>query len=347
MANQSKRARILRQIPGYAGAAIMIAFTTFWTFWGAGEMYHEGWWGSWINRLPYLAPIALTLIPTLVALTWPIVGGAVLIVLGIGLAIFFGLDNPMLGGAMLAIGALFLADGLLKRSAQPVEREALPWWRANLLYIIAIGLPVIMFLSMSINMLPVVLTRVDDGIREQRLIKGNEVTLIWAPQGPGWNWQQEWGGYPSWQDVALYGLEPIGFDDKAGFDWRQGQYATAEDMARTNLCRYLAEDGLTLMDEVQDVWHMPTTDELVRSLGRHGVNAGCVWDGERRQQADCETLPDKESPLWATDEPVIYYWTADSHDDRRGYFVAYNGMVNASMKSGGNPRHSYRCVREP
>jgi hypothetical protein len=170
---------------------------------------------------------------------------------------------------------------------------------------------------------------------------------MWAPKGPGWNWQQEWGGYPSWQDVALYGADPIGFEDKAGFGWGQGQFATDEDMERTNLCRYLAADGLTLTDEIQDVWRMPTTDEVVRSLSRHGENAECSWDGQVRQQADCGTLPDKESPLWATDEPVIYYWTADSHDDRRGTFVAFNGMVNATMKTGGNPRHSYRCVREP
>jgi hypothetical protein len=321
--------------------------TTIWTFWGAGEMYHEGWWGAWTNRLPYLAPIVLTLLPTLAALTWPMIGGAVLIVLGIGLAIFFGLDNPLLGGAMVIIGALFLTHGLLKRREDWPEPESLPWWRTNLWYIVAIGLPVVVFLSMSINMLPVVLTRVDDGIRSERLIEGNGVTLIWAPKGPGWNWRQGWGGYPSWQDVALYGVDPIGFESKVGFDWRQGQFATSEDMARTNLCRYLSEDGLALADESQDVWRMPTTDEMVRSLGRHGESAGCTWGGEVRRRADCETLPDKESPLWATDEPAVYYWTAESHDDSRGHFVAYNGMVNATMKSGGNPRHSYRCVREP
>jgi hypothetical protein len=47
------------------------------------------------------------------------------------------------------------------------------------------------------------------------------------------------------------------------------------------------------------------------------------------------------------DPAAIYYWTADAYDERRGYFVAFNGMVNATSKRGGNPRHSYRCVREP
>lgn len=49
----------------------------------------------------------------------------------------------------------------------------------------------------------------------------------------------------------------------------------------------------------------------------------------------------------APDLAPIYYWTADAYDEWRGYFVSYNGFVNATMKSGGNPRHSYRCVREP
>jgi hypothetical protein len=124
-------------------------------------------------------------------------------------------------------------------------------------------------------------------------------------------------------------------------------YATAQDMATTNLCRHLSADGTRLLETPQDVWRMPTTDEVVRSLVRHGEPAGCRWTGEIRQQAPCDVLPDKESPLWATDHAAIYYWTADAHDERRGYFVAFNGTVNATSKRGGNPRHSYRCVREP
>ena len=92
---------------------------------------------------------------------------------------------------------------------------------------------------------------------------------------------------------------------------------------------------------------MPTTDELVRSLVRHGENAGCAWQGEFRTRARCRTEPDKESPLWATDHPAIYYWTAESYSESQGYFVAFNGTINAAFKRGGNPRHSYRCVRDP
>ena len=147
-------------------------------------------------------------------------------------------------------------------------------------------------------------------------------------------------------------MEPVGLEDKPGYG-RPGEgyepvlFATGEDMARTNLCRYLGTDGTNLLEKPQDIWRMPTTDEVVRSLGRHGANAGCAWQGEFREQVACDILPDKESPLWSTDVPVIYYWTADFYNDSQGYFVAFNGTVNAAYKLGGNPRHGYRCVREP
>jgi len=383
------RGRIVRQLPGWIASGLMIVFTTFWTFWGAAEMYHEGWWGAWHNRLPYLVPIAVTLIPMLVAFRWPIVGGVLIVAVGVFALFMFGTGVAVIGLLIALVGAAFVVDGIVKRRAGRREVDAAapsewrlsrsdgapsewrllkgdgapsewrllksggaPWWRRRWRYLLAIGVPLLVFAGVSVNMLPVVLTRVDDGDRGARLIEGHGVTLVWAPQGPGWNWKQPWGGYPSWQSVALYGVPPVGLGDKAGYG-RQGDdpadyvFATGEDMAATNLCRYLGADGMTLMDEPQDVWLMPTTDEVVRSLGRHGRNAGCEWDGEIRRQAPCDTLPDKESPLWATDHPAIYYWTADSYSEERGYFVAYNGTVNATYKPGGNPRHSYRCVREP
>jgi hypothetical protein len=350
--------RLAQRLPGYLAAALTTLFTMVWTGWGTGEMYHEGWWGAWYNRLPYLIPGAACLTLTLVALTWPGLGGWLLIAVGGAFTVFY-MDFKIVGGRLtferelggflvsappVIIGALFLVESFYRRRRQGPPAQ---WWRRNLRYLLATGFPLLVFVVFSAHMLPIVLTRVDDGGRGARLIEGNGLALTWAPEGPGWNWRQPWGGYPSWNSVALYGVPPVGLGDKPGYGWREGKYATGEDMAATNLCRYLSEDGLTLMDEPQDIWHMPTSDEVVRSLARHGQNAGCAWDGERKGQAVCDILPDKESPLWATDRPVIYYWTAGEYDARRGYFVAYNGFVNAATKTGGNPRHSYRCVREP
>jgi uncharacterized membrane protein len=363
----------------------MIAVSTFWTYWGVAEMYHEGWWGSWRNRLPYLAPIAVTLIPTLMAFRWPIAGGAAIIAIGIGALGFFSNDVAFIGLAVALVGVLFVWDGMLKRRHPPEPPDpSIPWWPSQVRYVIAVGLPLLAAIAASVYYLPIVLTRQDDGDRSERLIEGNDVSLVWAPEGPGWNYKQPWGGYPSWDDIALYGLEPIGFDDKPGYgrqedgdsgsaggsDGADGAggtgtddsgasgsaggagsadyvHASGTDMAATNVCLYLSEDGLDLEDTRQGVWRMPTTDEIVRSLGRHGENAGCAWDGEVGVQVKCEIVPDKESPLWSTEYSPIYYWSADEADEDHGFFVAFNGTVNDTLKSGGNPRHSYRCVREP
>jgi hypothetical protein len=336
---------------GWGASVLMIFFTMFWAYWSTNEMYHEGWWGAWYHRLPYLVPIAVTLIPTLVAFRWPIVGGSLITLVGTFALFFFGSDVAYIGLAIALVGGAFIVDEIFKRRAMPEEKAApAPWWRRYWRYLLAVGMPMIVFIGVSIRMLPIVFTRVDDGDRSARLIEGNGVTLIWVPEGPGWNWEQSWGGYPSWQSIALYGVPPVGLEDKPGYGLLSNEnivYATAGDMAQTNLCRYLSADGTSLMDEPQNIWRMPATDEVVRSLGRHGVNAGCEWHEDFGVQVKCAVQPDKESPLWSTDQSVIYYLTSDSYGDDRGYFVAYNGTVNATNKLGGNPRHGYRCVREP
>ena len=152
------------------------------------------------------------------------------------------------------------------------------------------------------------------------------------------------GANLSWNDIAFYGVPPVGFGDKPGYE---NKNATEADMRATGLCSYLSEDGLTLMMERQDIWHMPTTDEIVRSLVRDGRNAGCTWDGGSTS-AVCRVTPDKETPLWAPDRSPIYYWAADEYDERQAYYVSYNGKgINHQPKSWGNQRHGYRFVREP
>lgn len=342
---------VLLRLPGWISSGFMILVTAFWSYWSVGEMYHEGWWGAWFNRLPYLVPTVVTLVPTLMAFRWPVLGGGIIISVGVFAFFFFGKAVAVIGLAIALIGIGFVVEGVLKQREMIQAREArsLPWWRRNGRVRLAVGIPLLIYLGVSAYMLPIVLTRVDDGDRSARLIEGNGVTLVWAPEGPGWNWKQPWGGYPSWQSLALYGVPPVGLEDKPGYGDVAGETVSPgeEEMARYNLCLYLNEAGTELKEAPQNIWRMPTTDEVVRSLVRHGENAGCRWQGEHRQMVECRVRPDKESPLWATDVPVIYYWTADSFSERRGYYVSYNGMVNTTYKGGGNPRHGYRCVREP
>ena len=348
-------------IPGWIAKGLLIAITAAWCYWSFGEMYHEGWWGAFYHKLVYLIPATGFLLLTLLGIKWPRVGGWLIIVIGGAFTVFFmdirvvdgrlTMDKDLIGflvsGPLVLLGVLLLVEARSQRKRLAAGWQPHPqWWRRNDWYIAALTPTLLIALVMSAFNLPRVLTRVDDGDRGMRTIVGNGSTLIWVPEGPGWNWKQDYGGYPSWNMVALYGLEPVGMGDKPGFDTSAGQYATTDEMARYNLCLYLSEDGLTLMAEPQNIWRMPTVSEYAGALARHGINAGCAWDGASTGQMDCVIQPDKETPLWAPDLEPIYYWAAEEYDERLAYFVAYNGWVNVTLKSGGNPRHSYRCVRD-
>jgi hypothetical protein len=156
------------------------------------------------------------------------------------------------------------------------------------------------------------------------------------------------GRYPSWDDLALYGVSPVGIHPQR--KWEEGKHATGLDMQATGLCRHLSADGTTLIAEPQDVWRLPTTDKIVRSLVHRGQNAGCTWDG-LSTSAVCERQPNKDTPLWTPDEAPTYYWAADEYDADEAWYVPYTGgrwyggAIAHQRKSWSNARHGFRCVR--
>src|SRR5262249_6509641 len=96
--------------------------------------------------------------------------------------------------------------------------------------------------------------------------------LIWAPDGPGW--------------------------PRRGVSWYEA----------VRRCQYLTEDGTTLADTPQNIWLLPTVEEAIRSMARHGKNCGGTWDVENAKAA-YRIVPDKESPLWNVHSQIIYWWT--------------------------------------
>ncbi|MFC1945182.1 hypothetical protein ACFLWF_00340 [Chloroflexota bacterium] len=338
-----------QRVSGYIALGLLITLTTFWTYWGVGEAYFEGWWGDWYNRIIYLIPAAVLLALTVAGIRWPRKGGWTIVVIGgcifVGWLVIseFTVVNLfkafLLGGLAALLGVLFLLEARRQQRLHSESRTPLRKWPLrNLPYLLAIGLPLLVTIAFSVYWLPIILGRADDGDRGVRLIEGNGVALVWAPAGPGW-----YEHYYSWNDIAFYGVPPVGFGEKPGYDDRD---ATIEDMNATGLCVYLSEGGLTIMNEPQYIWRMPTVNEIVRSLVRHGENAGCTWDG-KSEQANCQVLPDKDTPLWAPDWSPIYYWAADEYDEQQAYYVSYNGRLNYQPKFWGNQRHGYRFVREP
>jgi hypothetical protein len=356
-----------RRLPGILGTFFVTVTTTFWVWWGSIEMFYEGWWGPWLLRLAYLSLGGICLVMTTTALTWPRVGGWLLIAIGGAFTAWwwplqyargaFTLRNVLslipVSALLLVTGALFLLESNYRRKRRESGwTSPAQWWRRNFRYLFGLGVPLLMLLGIAGFWTPKLVARQDDGDRGARLIEGNGVRLVWAPDGPGWSrgsdpahpfGQPAPGSNPSWTQIALYGVEPVGFKRKPGWEGREPR---AEDMSTTGLCAYLTEDGKTLAAEPQNIWRMPTADEISRSLARHGEDAGCV-QSPQRGRAKCRVTPDKETPLWAPDRSPIYYWAADELDEKRGYYVNYAGVPNVQPKTWGNPRHGFRCVKEP
>ena len=223
-------------------------------------------------------------------------------------------------GPVIVAALLFLLEArhrrLLREEGAPSPSRWLGrHWREVLL----VAAPVITVANLSVQQVPALLARHDDGLRGARTIAGNGVTLVWAPQGPGWNWQAPGEGYPTWESLTRHGQPPL------------------------DRCAYLNEDATALLAVPVRVWRLPTADEIVRSLTRKGRNAGCAWD-RRTPHAACRTAPDKETPLWAPDQAPIYYWSSDTPDATAAFAVNYTGGISALPRA--RPLGvGFRCVK--
>ncbi len=173
---------------------------------------------------------------------------------------------------------------------------------------LSIGLPVITLILSGISPALRVLQRLNDGNLHARFVHGNGVTLTWAPDGPGW--------------------------PREGVAWYEARYA----------CQHLSEDGLTLLHSPQNIWRLPTVEEAVRSMARHGKNSHGKWDAVTVVAA-YDTPPDKESPLWNVHSQVIYWWTDTAIDEDKAYIIVYDGKVWPRSKSFGPEYLGFRCVK--
>ena len=171
-----------QRIPGYIGLGLLITLTTFWTYWGVGEGYYEGWWGAWYNRLIYLIPAAILLALTVVGIRWPRKGGWTIVIVGGGIFVWWLVMSEftvvnlikafLLGGLAALVGVLFLLEA---RRQQRLHSEgwkpSRKWFRRNISYLLAVGLPLLVIIAFSVYWLPIVLGRLDDGDRGARFIE--------------------------------------------------------------------------------------------------------------------------------------------------------------------------------
>jgi hypothetical protein len=288
---------------GWIAVVLSTVITCFWAFWGIIENFHEGWYydsllsNVGLMLVQYLSPMLIFLGITLISIAWPRLGGGLHVVLVLLAAWFFqAFAEPVI----LLILVPLLGLSALYWFGRPQPRR--------IALFLAAGLPLLTLVVSGVAPVLRVSQRLDDGFSGARLVPGNGVDLVWAPEGPGW---------------------PL-----AGADWHGAQHA----------CRYLDQDGLALASVPQDIWRLPTVDEAVRSMARHGHNCGGVWDAGMAKAA-YETTPDKESPLWNVHSQVIYWWTTTEVDEEHAYIIVYDGKVWPRAKEFGPAYLGFRCVR--
>lgn len=293
-----------RGIVGWLAVLISTSIASFWAFWGIIENFHEGWFHQSL-----LTNIGLMFLQYL---------SPVIIFMSLtALAIAF----PRLGGVLHALVAitLFLVLFDLKDTVAmlfiiiPMLLLGTFYWFGRpeprrAAFLAVLGIPALTMVICGIEPVVRIAGRVDDGNLESRVVEGNGVQLVWAAEGVGW--------------------------PREGVNWHEA----------LNRCLHLSEDGKSLAESPQNVWHLPTVDEAVRSMARHGTNSVGSWDMQKKFAA-YQIRPDKESPLWNTHSQVIYWWTSTEVDDKRAYIIVYDGKVWPRLKQISPDYLAYRCVR--
>ena len=214
-----------RQVVGWIAVGISTLITCVWALWGILETFHEGWYfESLLSNLglmfvQYLSPILIFMGVALISIFWPRIGGGLHVIFAL-LAIWFfeSFTNP---GTFLLIPPLIGIGALYWFGRPPPRKIAVS---------LAVGLPILILIIFGIGPVLRVSQRFDDGNHQARLVHGNAVDLVWAPEGPGWPRKGE-----NWDEARL-------------------------------VCQYLSEDGLTIAPEPLHIWRLPTVEEAVRSM---------------------------------------------------------------------------------
>ncbi len=294
----------MRRTLGYAAVSLSALYACIWAYWGSIEMFHEGWFeltfigNVLLSLTQYLSPMLGFMLLGAFAMRWPRPGAITHFVLAIFAAWFF-----RKGAGMVMISTPLALAGLCYWIGRP-ERSP---WKMWILFALPLGVASIFGAYPGY----LALTRSDDGIRTERLIEGNGVSLVWAPEGPGW---------------------PL-----SGSNWEQANHA----------CICLNRDGSASAASPQNIWRLPTAQEVTASQVRHGKNAGGEWTGTPRSQPVYRIAPNRESPLWNPHSMIIYWWTSTEAGPGLAYRAVWTGELYPTRKSAAAGYYGYRCVRNP
>lgn len=169
-----------RQIVGWIAVCLSIIITCFWAFWGIIENFHEGWYyASWLSNIglmfaQYLSPMLIFMGVTLISIYWPRFGGSLHVIFAL-LAVWF--FQAFSNAATFLLIIPLLGMGGLYWYGRPQPRK--------MAVSLAVGLPMLTLIIAGIEPVIRVSQRLNDGNLQARLVSGNEVNLVWAPDGPG------------------------------------------------------------------------------------------------------------------------------------------------------------------
>lgn len=304
-----------RVVLGWIALGISTLIAALWAFWGILEAFHEGWWaatltGRLLQTSAYLTPMALCLMMGALAIRWPKVGAAIYFSLGAAFSwLIFGRMWPdfKLAAVLSWAPVTLLVVGV-----------GVLWWFGQprpmrLAYCLFVGIPLLVALGFGALPAYRVSTRHTDVSLEAQLVQGNGVALVWAPAGPG---------------------------------WVRTARRSANWLEAVDRCARLGEDGQLLLEEPQHIWRLPTVEEAVRSMARHGVNCGGSWNAQTKR-ASYRVLPDKEPPLWDPFAETIYWWTATEDGEDRAFIIVYDGKVWSRSKTSRLGSQGFRAVKDP
>lgn len=293
----------IRKTIGWIAVGISAVFANFWAYWGINENFHEGWYFEKLQDnlvLMFgqylLMPIGFMLL-SFISIRWNKIG-----------SVMFGL---------LAVSSYFLfgtlSSGFLLVSL-PLAGLGLLYWFGKLegrkfAYLLVVGLPMLLILSIGTYYMVKVTQRYNDNQFGAKIIQGNEVCLMWAPQGPGW--------------------------PDNGTSWYEAQ----------KICAHLSIDGSKLEKDEVNVWRLPNVNEAVGSMVCHGANAGGTWNSKTKK-ASYKHPPDKESPMWDLHRKTIYWWTSTESDSLNAFIIVYNGGVWPRRKTLKADYLNFRAVKD-
>ena len=293
-----------RRVIGWASVALSAAGASLWTWIGVRQNFREGWYLPRLEHnlglmlAEYLLPAVAIGFLALVALAFPRIGGA--LHAAAGAFVIWQAHGPGAETLISSLGVplLLLGLGYAWGRAWPRGRAA-----AVLLLV-----PAATLAASSAAPAIRVAGRRNDGDRGARIVRGDGVELVWAPEGPGW--------------------------PREGVSW-------PEALRRS---RHLAPDGRTLSPEPVNAWRLPTIEEAVRSQQRDGQLSGGRWDA-RSGEASYRRRPEKESPLWDVYSPVIAWWTSSETGGESALAIFFDGAVEPLRKRTRRLYVGFRAVR--